>query len=165
MTKATGATVEVEILVDKDLGQMWDLVTDVARIGEWSPECVGGAWLEGATGQAGSRFKGYNRFSAGFTATTTCVVTEARCPDVFEWVVLDPSAQPEHPGSIWRYELAAGERPGQTKVVHRFVHGPGLTGLSEAMRNDPPRAEAILKERIEKLREHMTVTIEAMARD
>jgi hypothetical protein len=33
------------------------------------------------------------------------------------------------------------------------------------MRNDPPQAEAILKERLEELREHMTVTIEAMARD
>jgi hypothetical protein len=164
MTKATGATVEVEILVDKDLGQMWDLVTDVTRIGEWSPECVGGTWLNGATGQAGSRFEGRNRFSSGFTATTTCVVTEARRPEVFEWVVLDPSGQPDHPGSIWRYELAPGDRPSQTKVVQRFTHGPGVTGLSEAMRNDPPQAEAILKERLEELREHMTITIEGMGR-
>ena len=38
------------------------LVTDVRRMGEWSPECLGGAWLDGAVGSAvGTRFTGTNK--------------------------------------------------------------------------------------------------------
>jgi hypothetical protein len=62
MTEATGATVEIEMVVDKDPGEMWDLVTDVGRIGEWSPECAGAAWLDGGTPEPGARFAGRNEF-------------------------------------------------------------------------------------------------------
>jgi uncharacterized protein YndB with AHSA1/START domain len=164
MTEATGAQVDVEILVDKEQGEMWDLVTDVARIGEWSPECVGAAWLAGSTVSPGGRFEGHNRYEGGSSATVTCVVTEVRRPEVFEWVVLDPTELPERPGSVWRYELTPGNGPGQTQVLHRFVHGPGMTGLSEGMRADPGQADAILRDRLDTLRKHMTVTIEGMAR-
>jgi len=163
MTEATGARVDVEMLVDRDPGQMWDLITDVARIGEWSPECVAAAWLDGSAPRPGGRFEGRNVYGGGFTATVTCVVTEAERPAVFEWVVLDPSEVPEHPGSIWRYELTQGGSPGQTRVRHTFVHGPGVTGLSEGMRADPARAGEILQGRLNQLRKHMTVTLEGMA--
>ncbi len=165
MTEAAGASVDVEVVVDKDQRAMWDLVTDVVRIGEFSPECVGAAWVDGSTAEPGGRFEAYNEFSAGFKSTVTCVVTEARRPDVFEWIVLDPSLLPERPGSIWRYELAPGDAPGRTKVAHRFVHGPGVTGLSEGMQESPDEAAAILQQRLDKLRKHMTVTIEAMGRN
>jgi uncharacterized protein YndB with AHSA1/START domain len=163
MTKAAGATIEVEILVDKDPGEMWDLITDVGRIGEWSPECVGATWLDGGTAQPGSRFEGRNDFGGAFRATVTCVVTEANRPAVFEWIVLDPSEAVERPGSTWRYELAAGSSPGQTRLLHRFVHGPGRTGLSRAMQESPEQAESILRDRLAELRKHMTITLEGMA--
>lgn len=143
---------------------MWELITDVARIGEWSPECKGGAWLDGDTPRAGARFEGHNHFENGFIGTTTCLVTEAQPPSVFEWIVLDPSHSPESPGSTWRYELAPGDEPGQTRVHHRFVHGPGVTGLSEHMTSHPEQARQILQDRLDKLRKHMTVTLEGMAR-
>jgi hypothetical protein len=164
MTEAAGASVDVELVVDKDQDVMWDLVTDVARIGEFSPECVGAAWLDGSTAQPGGRFEGHNEYSGGFKSTVTCVVTEARRPDIFEWIVLDPSKLPERPGSIWRYELAPGDAPGRTKVTHRFVHGPGVTGVTEGMRENPGEAAAVLQRRLDLLRKHMTVTIEGMAR-
>ncbi len=41
--------------------QVWALVSDLPRMGEWSPENNGGAWAKGATGPAvGARFKGEN---------------------------------------------------------------------------------------------------------
>ena len=164
MTDATGARVDVEILVAKDAVQMWDLVTDVTRIGEWSPECASAAWLDGDTARPGGRFEGHNEFEGGFKSTVVCVVTHVERPATFEWMVLDPSERPDRPGSIWRYELAPGEVPGQTKVLHRFVHGPGVTGLSKAMRENPDEARAILQGRLDDLRKHMTITIEGMAR-
>ena len=143
---------------------MWDLITDVARIGQWSPECKGGAWLDGGRPRVGARFEGENHFGNGFIATTTCVITEAEHPSVFEWIVLDPSHSTDSPGSIWRYELAPGDAPGQTRVRQRFVHGPGVTGLSEHMASHPEQAQEILQERLDQLRKNMTATVEGMAR-
>ncbi len=162
MTDATGATVDIEIVASKGPDEMWDLVTDVARIGEWSPECKGGAWLDGGGPQPGARFEGYNEFPA-FKSTTTCVVTEAARPSVFEWIVLDPSMDPANPGSIWRYEIEPDAERGQSVVRQRFVHGPGLTGLKRGMAENPDEADAILQERLDKLRAHMTITVEGMA--
>lgn len=42
--------------------KLWAMVSDVTRMGEWSPENEGGTWLDGATGpQAGAKFRGKNR--------------------------------------------------------------------------------------------------------
>ena len=40
---------------------VYDLVSDITRMGEWSPEAVGGTWNEGATGTVGDWFVGDNR--------------------------------------------------------------------------------------------------------
>jgi len=41
---------------------VWTLVSDLPRMGDWSPENRGGQWVRGATGPApGARFKGENR--------------------------------------------------------------------------------------------------------
>jgi uncharacterized protein YndB with AHSA1/START domain len=164
MSEATGAQADIELTVDKEPSEMWDLITDVARIGEWSPECKGGAWLDGGTPAAGARFEGENHFGNGFIGTTTCVVTEAESPRVFEYIVLDDSYSTDSPGSIWRYELTPGEAPGQTTVHQRFVHGAGVTGLSEHMASDPEQAQEILQGRLAQLRKNMTVTVEGMGR-
>ena len=43
-------------------GLVWDLVSDVTRIGEFSPETFEAQWLDGATGpRAGARFRGHVR--------------------------------------------------------------------------------------------------------
>src|SRR5215469_15518986 len=105
MPAATGAQAEVEFIADLAPEEVWDLITDVARIGEWSPECVGARWLDGAAPRAGARFEGRNDFGSGPLPPVTCVVTEARRPEVFEWIVLDPTGSVDSPGSIWRYEL------------------------------------------------------------
>jgi uncharacterized protein YndB with AHSA1/START domain len=56
--------------------QVWALVSDMTRMGEWSPEATGGTWLKGATGPAiGAKFKGTNA-AGGKKWSTTCEVTE-----------------------------------------------------------------------------------------
>lgn len=41
--------------------RVWSLVTDLPRMGEWSPENRGGEWAGGATGPSvGARFRGRN---------------------------------------------------------------------------------------------------------
>lgn len=52
MTDAvTGAKTEVTFLVDMSRERLWQLVTDVPRYGEWSPECEHTEWLGDAAGR------------------------------------------------------------------------------------------------------------------
>lgn len=56
--------------------RVYEIVSDVTRMGELSPECTGGRWIGGATGPAaGARFKGTNRRGWVRWSTTNEVVT------------------------------------------------------------------------------------------
>ena len=41
---------QCQVSVDADLDAVWDVVRDVTRVGEWSHECIGVAWLDGCDG-------------------------------------------------------------------------------------------------------------------
>ena len=36
---------QVETIVDAPIAEVWEVVRDVERVGEWSHECVGISWL------------------------------------------------------------------------------------------------------------------------
>src|SRR6478672_10471059 len=77
-----GTQAEVQVHVDAPPGVVYRVVSDVTRMGEWSPETIKCAWLDGATGPArGARFKGTNK--RGF-------VTWSTKPEV---VVADPGRE------------------------------------------------------------------------
>lgn len=56
--------------------RVWDLVSDVTKIGRYSPETFEAEWIDGATGPAvGARFRGHvKRNEIGPTYWTTCQV-------------------------------------------------------------------------------------------
>ena len=57
---------EVELEIEADAGLLYDLVSDLPRIGEWSPECERVEWQGGATGPVvGATFIGHNRGGPG----------------------------------------------------------------------------------------------------
>ena len=86
-------------VVDAPPEQVWALVADVTRMGEWSPETQSCSWLDGATGpEVGARFKGSNRRGLARWATT-CTVTECEPGRVFAFSVNNPSR------STWRYSF------------------------------------------------------------
>ena len=47
---------ETIVTVERDMAapaeQVWSMISDVTRMGEWSPEAVGADWLGDATGPA-----------------------------------------------------------------------------------------------------------------
>jgi uncharacterized protein YndB with AHSA1/START domain len=56
---------------------LWKMVSDITRMGEWSPENQGGEWIKGATGPAvGAKFRGKNA-STKRSWKTDCTVVEA----------------------------------------------------------------------------------------
>jgi uncharacterized protein YndB with AHSA1/START domain len=54
---------------------VWEMVSDLPRMGEWSPENEGGDWIKGATGPVpGAVFRGANRHDRKSWKTVAKVV-------------------------------------------------------------------------------------------
>jgi len=66
--------------------RVWALVTDITRMGEWSPESTGGRWEDAGGPAVGSRFVGTNRHGP-LRWSTHCRVTECEPPHRFTFVV------------------------------------------------------------------------------
>jgi uncharacterized protein YndB with AHSA1/START domain len=83
--------------------KVWELLSDVTRIGHYSPETFEAEWLDGATGPAvGARFRGHvKRNGKGPTYWTTCTVLASDPGREFAFGVGN-SAKPVN---TWRYQL------------------------------------------------------------
>jgi hypothetical protein len=159
----TGARVDLEVVVDLPAERLWDLITSVSRLGEWSPESEFVTWLGGepSAPRAGQRFEARNR-RQDMVWTVTCVVTEAERPRTFAWAVLDGEQDLGRPSSRWRYELLPAGSLDRTLVRHNFVHGPGGSGLRDMIKANPEIASIILEVRLDELRRHMYQTLITM---
>jgi hypothetical protein len=61
--------------ISRPADEVWAMVSDITRMGEWSPENLGGTWVKGATGPAlGARFTGRNRNGTHSWSTQATVV-------------------------------------------------------------------------------------------
>jgi uncharacterized protein YndB with AHSA1/START domain len=57
-----GNTITVERVIAATAEQLFAMVSDLPRMGEWSPENTGGRWTKGSTGPGvGAKFEGDNR--------------------------------------------------------------------------------------------------------
>lgn len=69
-------TVRVEREIAASPETVWALVTDVTRMGEWSPETIGAQWISSPGGPTvGARFKGRNQYGS-HKWETVCTVAE-----------------------------------------------------------------------------------------
>ena len=92
---------EASVVVRADAGRVWSMVTDVTRMGEWSPETERAEWIDGATGPAvGARFKGHNRKGRA-RWSTTCEVVESEPGRAFAFAV----GKVTKPETVWRYRF------------------------------------------------------------
>ncbi|MFJ4635976.1 SRPBCC family protein [Streptomyces hygroscopicus] len=162
----TGSHTEVELLVDVPADRLWKAITDLSRIGDWSPECTYAGWLDGwSEPVVGARFEARNRFAGGLVTQVVCLVVAADRPFSFGWKVFGGSPDTEEHFAAWHYELRPAEQPDRTVVRQSFTHGPGDSRARAAVRADPGNAAALLRGRLDQLRRNMAVTIEAMVRD
>jgi len=60
----TARTGSVKVHIDAPAERVWELLSHLERMGEWSPECYRLEWQEGAGSPAvpGARFRGWNRY-------------------------------------------------------------------------------------------------------
>ena len=88
---------EVTLRIEAPPADVWALVSDVTRIGEFSPETFEAKWTRGSTGpEVGATFKGHvKRNGVGPTYWSGCRVTACEPERVFEFAV---GVRPRQPG-------------------------------------------------------------------
>jgi hypothetical protein len=70
---------EARITIAATADRLYDMVSDVTRMHEWSPETFKAEWIDGATGPAvGARFKGSNKFLFARWSTRPRVTAASR---------------------------------------------------------------------------------------
>jgi len=106
----------LEVIVSAPPEQVWDVLADVTRTGEWSHETQGADWLDGVpSARPGARFRGRNK--QGRTRwSRTCEIEAADRGRQMSWVTVPSRLYPD--STRWTYDLTA--RDGGTAVTQRF---------------------------------------------
>jgi uncharacterized protein YndB with AHSA1/START domain len=104
------ATIQIQAPPEK----VYDMITDVSRMGEWSPETIRAEWVGGVSGPAvGARFKGHNKLGLARWATTPTVkVADAGKEFTFE------TGKPGKEATRWTYRFAP--KDGGTELTESF---------------------------------------------
>jgi hypothetical protein len=111
--------------------RIYAVVSDVTRMGEWSPECVGVSWAEGSDGpRVGAQFHGSNRRNDNeWTTPNTILVAEDGRE--FAWVVGTPDFQ------VTRWRFVFTPENGGTTVTESFELGEQEVGFASAVAAAP----------------------------
>lgn len=116
-TRPQPVAARVERIIAARPEAVYDLVADISRMGEWSPETTEAEWIKGAThAEVGARFRGKNRLGSTSWSTKP-TVTVAEPGRAFAFRV------PGKAGATWTYEFEA-------------VHGG--TRVAESVHQDRP---------------------------
>lgn len=153
MSLPTTATATIEIAAPAET--VYDLISDVTRMGEWSPECVACEWLD-TPGAVGSTFKGRNRRGLARWSTIARVIVADR-PSEFTFATLHRGRE----ATRWSYRLH--DDAGRTVVTESFesLTTPLLIGLVErwVIRDRQSQLEAGMARTLDAIRaaaEHRT---------
>jgi len=139
--------VEVSEHIAAPPADLYAMVSDLPRMGEWSPENTGGRWARGGKPMVGATFRGTNR--AGWRFWRTVVTVTAADPGQrfafnVHWAAV--------PISTWEYTFAA--EPGGCVVTEawtdrrpgwmRAVSNP-VMGISDRAEHNRAGMEATLR--------------------
>ena len=98
-SKVTEFSYAESIFIDRAPQDLYDLVSDITRMGDWSPICVRCWWDEGDNARVGARFTGRNELPTR-TWETRCEVVAAERGHEFAFIVGEGYVR-------WGYAFAA----------------------------------------------------------
>src|SRR5438094_139272 len=88
--------------------EVYAVISDLPRSGEWSPECTGGEWVSGEPATVGAVFRGHNYRPEDVVAwapvvrgnwSTEAEVVAAEPGRTFRWAMRDSSGAKQE--SVW----------------------------------------------------------------
>ena len=143
--------------IDATPEQLWPLVTDPRLPVGQSPELQEVELVDEGPLQVGSRFRGHNR--RGDTGwSTECTVETFAAPSAYAWAVGDPAE------AISRFGFTLTPAAGGGTVVTQWVRlGPGRSGLTWAIRQNPDAEEQLIAGRLHQFEASMRDNLEALA--
>jgi uncharacterized protein YndB with AHSA1/START domain len=104
------------VVISASPDEVWKVVADVTRVGEWSGECRGCSWVDGWTGAAPrARFRGRNR-RGGLRWTRLNEFVAVDRPRRLVWRTI---ARPPYPDSV-EWQVTLTESPEGTRVSQSF---------------------------------------------
>jgi hypothetical protein len=141
MAAETLFQVRASVLVAAAPEDVYAVVSDLPRSGEWSTECRGGGWVHGEPATVGAVFRGVNHRPEDVVAwapvvrgewTTEAEVVAAVPGRRFSWSMRDSKGEKQD--SVWTYEVEPAE--GGSLLVHHFRMGDpteGIRGITAGM--------------------------------
>lgn len=158
--------VRVSVPVAAAPADVYAVVSDLPRSGEWSAECRGGTWVHGTPGAVGSVFRGVNFRTEDAVSwapvvrgewRTEAEVVAAEPGRRFSWSMRDSAG--ERQDSVWTWEVTpAGDG---SVLVHHFRMGDpteGIKGITSGM--DDADKQRFFSEWGKKLEGDMTATVD-----
>jgi len=134
------------IVVEAPAQAVWDVVSDVTRVGEWSGECRGCQWEPGSTAAVpGARFRGRNR-RGGLRWTRLNEVVLADAPTELVWQTV---AAGLYPDSVeWRLHISEDGASTRVEESYRIVTLPKVMewALAVAMPAHRDRSRDLLED-------------------
>lgn len=142
------------VVVDCSAEDLYDLVSDVTRVGEWSPTCKACWWDDPAESpELGAWFTGRNELPERTWETRSRVVAADRGKE-FAWEVGDSFVR-------WGYTLELVEAR-RTRLTEHWEFLPaGIASFHERFGSD---AETQIADRRDKAREGIPETLRAIKR-
>lgn len=110
----TDLTHSESVVVAASPEAVYDLVSDITRVGEWSPECRAGWWDEDAGAKVGDWFTGKNEADGNTWETKSKIVAADRGKE-FTWQVM---------GSYVRWGYTLEPVDGGTKLTESWAFLP-----------------------------------------
>ena len=149
-----GLGMEPDVSVTREIAapadRVWAMISDLPRMGEWSPENEGGEWLQGATGPApGATFRGHNRNgSKAWTMLVTIIDVEPgrRLSFRTSWM--------KAPSAEWSYEIEptdTGCRITESWTDKRWRWGLPISGWISGVTDRTPHTRAGIEETLANL--------------
>jgi hypothetical protein len=141
------------IFIARSPADIYDLVSDISRMGAWSPVCKACWWDDGAGPEAGSWFTGRNELPDRTWETRSEVVAAERGKE-FAFIVNGSWTR-------WGYRFRAVD--GGTEVTESWEFLPGGEAMFEERFGAD--AETQIANRLELARTGIPKTLEAIKRD
>ena len=147
----TARTGTVRTHIDAPAERVWELLSNLDKMGEWSPECYRVEWQDGASSPAtpGARFRGWNRYGR-MKWSVACQVKTAVPDKELSWSTMVRGKEM----TTWSYRIESSD--GGVDLIESFeVHWLPLSArLAEdyLMRDRDRRREQAMRTTLERIK-------------